>query len=80
MSECFLCRTALETVNDAGIEGVDLCIDCCEKLDAVIRDYISSSPGGLDLILDIVADDLSNPEGRLRYTLKDAIREVLSEK
>ena len=80
MSECFLCHTALEPVNDAEIEGVDLCIDCCEKLDAVMRDYLSSSPGGLDLLLDIVADDLSNPEGRLRDALKDVIREVISEK
>ena len=45
-----------------------------------MRDYLSSSPGGLDLLLDIVADDLPNPEGRLRDGLKDAIREVLSEK
>lgn len=80
MSECFLCHTALEPANDAEIEGADLCTECCEKLDAVIRDYLSSSPGGLDLLLDIVADDLSNPEGRLRDALKDVIREVLSEK
>ncbi len=79
MSECFLCHTALEPVNDAEIEGIDLCTDCCEKLDAVIRDYISSSPGGLDLLLDIIADDLSNPEGRLRGALKEIIREVASE-
>ena len=80
MSECFLCHTALEPANDSEIEGVDLCTECCEKLDAVIRDYLSSSPGGLDLLLDIVADDLSNPEGRLRDALKDVIREVISEK
>lgn len=80
MSECFLCHTALEPANDAEIEGVDLCIKCCEKLDAVMRDYLSSSPGGFDLILDIIADDLSNPEGRLRDALKDVIREVISEK
>lgn len=80
MSECFLCNTALEPVNEAEIEGVDLCIDCCEKLDAVIRDYLTSSPGGLDLVIDIVADDLSNPEGRLKDTLKDVIREVIAEK
>ncbi len=80
MNECFLCHTALEPANDAEIEGVDLCIECCEKLDAVMRDYLSSSPGGLDLILDIVADDLSNPEGRLMDALKDVIREVISEK
>ncbi|MBU4374018.1 MAG: hypothetical protein KJ714_06180 [Euryarchaeota archaeon] len=79
MSECFLCHTALEPVNDAEIEGIDLCTDCCEKLDAVIRDYISSSPGGLDLVLDIIADDLSNPEARLRGALKEIIREVASE-
>lgn len=79
MSECFLCHTALEPVNDAEIEGIDLCTDCCEKLDAVIRDYISSSPGGLDLLLDIIADDLSNPEGRLRGALQEIIREVASE-
>lgn len=80
MSECFLCHTALEPVNDAEIEGADVCIECCEKLDAAIRDYMSSSPGGFELLLDIVADDLSNPEGRLRGALKDVIREVLSEK
>ncbi len=80
MSECFLCDTALEPANDAEIEGIELCIDCCENLDAAIRDYLTSSPGGLDLIYDIIADDLSNPEGRLRETLKDVIREVISEK
>jgi hypothetical protein len=79
MNECFLCHTALEPANDAEIEGVNLCIDCCEKLDAVMRDYLSSSPGGFDLLLDIIADDLSNPEGRLRDALKDVIREVKSE-
>ncbi len=80
MSECFLCRAALEPANDAGIEGVDLCIDCCEKLDTVIRDYLTSSPGGLDLILDVIADDLSNPESKLRDALKEVIREIASEK
>ncbi len=80
MSECFLCHTALEPANDAEIEGVELCVDCCENLDAVVRDYLASSPGGLDLVLDIIADDLSNPEGRLRDALKDVIREVISEK
>ncbi len=80
MSECFLCHTALEPVNDAEIEGVDLCIDCCDRLDAVVRDYLTSSPGGLDLILDVVADDLSNPEGRLKDALKDVIKEVMAEK
>ncbi|MDD5474322.1 MAG: hypothetical protein PHU34_09285 [Candidatus Methanoperedens sp.] len=79
MSECFLCHTALEPVNDAEIEGVELCIDCCDRMDAIMRDYLSSSPGGFDLLLDVVADDLSNPEGRLRKALKDVIREVKSE-
>jgi hypothetical protein len=41
MSECFICHTALEPVNDAEIEGAELCIDCCEKLDVVIREVIS---------------------------------------
>ncbi len=80
MSECFLCDTAIEPVNDAEIEGVDLCIDCCENMDVIIRDYISSSPGGLELVLDIIADEISNPEGALRDALKDVIREVISEK
>ncbi len=80
MSECFMCHTALEPVNDAEIEGVELCVDCCENLDAVIRDYLASSPGGFELLIDIVAEDLSNPEGRLRDALKDVIREVRSEK
>ncbi|PWB54010.1 MAG: hypothetical protein C3F06_05565 [Candidatus Methanoperedenaceae archaeon] len=80
MSECFLCHTALEPVNDAELEGVDLCVDCCENMDAIIRDYISSSPGGLDLVLDIIADEISNPESRLREALKDVTREVMSEK
>ncbi|KCZ72363.1 hypothetical protein ANME2D_00790 [Candidatus Methanoperedens nitroreducens] len=80
MSECFLCHTALEPVNDAEIEGVELCIDCCEKLDAITRDYLVSSPGGLELIFDIIADDLSDPEGKLRDVLKDVVREVVSEK
>ncbi len=75
-----MCHTALEPVNDAEIEGVELCVDCCEKLDAVIRDYLASSPGGFELLLDIVAEDLSNPEGKLREALKDVIREVRSEK
>ncbi len=75
-----MCHTALEPVNDAEIEGVELCVDCCEKLDAVIRDYLASSPGGFELLLDIVVEDLSNPEGRLRDALKDVIREVRSEK
>jgi hypothetical protein len=75
-----MCHTALEPVNDAEIEGVELCVDCCEKLDAVIRDYLASSPGGFELLIDIVAEDLSNPEGRLRDALKDVIREVRSEK
>jgi hypothetical protein len=64
MSECFLCHTALEPVNDAELEGVELCVDCCENIDTVIRDYILSSPGGLDL----------------RDALKDVVREVVSEK
>jgi hypothetical protein len=79
MSECFLCHTALEPVNDAEIEGVDLCVDCCERLDVVIRDYLSSSPGGFDLLVDMIADDILNPEGRLRDALKEVIREVKSE-
>ncbi len=80
MSECFLCHTALEPVNDAEIEGVELCVDCCERMDAVVRDYLTSSPGGLELVLDIIADDLSNPESKLKDTLKDVIKEVMSEK
>ncbi len=80
MSECFLCHTALEPVNDAEIEGVELCIDCCERMDAVVRDYLTSSPGGLELVVDIIADDLSNPESKLRDALKDIIKEVMSEK
>ncbi|MCZ7381722.1 MAG: hypothetical protein O8C64_09190 [Candidatus Methanoperedens sp.] len=80
MSECFLCHTALEPVNDAEIEGVELCVDCCERMDAVVRDYLTSSPGGLELVLDIIADDLSNPESKLRDSLKDVIKEVMSEK
>ncbi|VVB89422.1 Uncharacterised protein [uncultured archaeon] len=80
MNKCFLCQTALEPANDAEIEGVDLCVDCCERMDAVVRDYLTSSPGGLDLVLDIIADDLSNPEGRLRDTLKEIIKETMQEK
>ncbi len=80
MSECFLCHTALESVNDAEIEGVDLCVDCCEKMDTIVKDYLTSSPGGFDLILDIIADDLSNPESKLRDAMKDVIKEVMSEK
>lgn len=80
MSECFLCHTAIEPVNDAEIEGVELCVDCCERMDAVVRDYLTSSPGGLELVLDIIADDLSNPESKLKDTLKDVIKEVMSEK
>ena len=79
MSECFLCHTAIEPVNDAEIEGVELCVDCCEKMDAIIRDYLTSSPGGLDLAVDIIADDLENPEGRLKDALKALIKEVKSE-
>ncbi len=80
MSECFLCHTALEPVNDAELEGVDLCVDCCENMDTVIRDYISSSPGGFDLVLDIIADEISNPESKLRDALKDVVREEMAEK
>ncbi|VVB97827.1 Uncharacterised protein [uncultured archaeon] len=80
MSECFLCHTALEPVNDAEIEGVELCVDCCERMDTIVRDYLTSSPGGLELVLDIIADDLSNPESKLRDALKDVIKEVVSEK
>lgn len=80
MSECFLCHTALEPVNDAEIEGVELCIDCCERMDAVVRDYLTSSPGGLELVVDIIAEDISNPESKLRDSLKDVIKEVMSEK
>ncbi len=80
MSECFLCHTALEPANDAEIEGVELCVDCCERMDVVVRDYLTSSPGGLDLVLDIIADDLSNPEGRLRDSLKEIIKEEMQEK
>ncbi len=76
MSECFLCHTAIEPVNDAEIEGVDLCVDCCERLDIVVRDYLTSSPGGLDLVLDIIADDLSSPESRLRDPLEAVLREM----
>ena len=79
MSECFLCHTAIEPVNDAEIEGVELCVDCCEKMDAIIRDYLTSSPGGLDLAVDIIADDLENPEGRLKDALKALIKEMKSE-
>ncbi len=80
MSECFLCHSVLEPANDAEIEGVDLCVDCCEKLDTVMRDYLSSAPGGYDLLIDIIAEELSNPEGRLRDTLSEVIREIKSEK
>jgi hypothetical protein len=80
MSECFLCHTALEPVNDAELEGVELCVDCCENIDTVIRDYILSSPGGLDLVLDIIENEISTPESRLRDALKDVVREVVSEK
>ncbi|MCX9025374.1 MAG: hypothetical protein OIN85_04670 [Candidatus Methanoperedens sp.] len=80
MSECFLCHTALEPVNDAEIEGVELCVDCCENMDVIVRDYLTSSPGGLELVVDIIADDLSNPESKLRDSLKDVIKEVMSEK
>ena len=79
MSECSLCKTAIEPVNDAEIEGVELCVDCCENMDAIIRDYLTSSPGGLDLAVDIIADDLENPEGRLKDALKALIKEVKSE-
>lgn len=79
MTKCFLCQTAIEAVNDAEIENVDLCVDCCENMDVVIRDYISSSPGGYDLLLDIIADEFSDPESRLRDILKETVREVLSE-
>ncbi len=80
MSECFLCHSVLEPANDAEIEGVDLCVDCCEKLDKVIRDYLSSSPGGYDLLMDIIADEILNPEGRLRDALSEVINEMKSEK
>ncbi len=80
MSECFLCHTAIEPVNDSEIEGVELCVDCCERMDAVVRDYLTSSPGGMELVLDIIADDLSNPESKLRDSFKDVIKEVMSEK
>ena len=79
MSECFLCSTALDPVNDAEIEGVELCVDCCDRLDAVVVDYLTSSPGGIDLLLDIVTDDLENPEGKLREPLMNMIREALAE-
>jgi len=80
MSECFLCNTAIEPVNDAEIEGVDVCIDCCDNMNAIILDYVTSSPGGFDLLLDVINQELSNPESRLRDTLKDIIKEVMSEK
>ncbi len=80
MSECFLCHSVLEPANDAEIEGVDLCVDCCEKMDKVIKDYLSSSPGGYDLLVDIIADDILNPEGRLRDALSEVINEMKSEK
>ncbi len=79
MSECFLCHTAIDPVNDAEIEGVVLCVDCCENMDAIIRDYLTSSPGGLDLAVDIIADDLENPGGKLRDAIKALIKEVKSE-
>lgn len=80
MSECFLCKTALEPVNDAEIEDAELCVDCCDNLDAVIRDYLTSSPGGLDLVVDVIANDLENPDSRLKEPLLKFIREVISEK
>ncbi|MCE8422440.1 MAG: hypothetical protein J5U17_05880 [Candidatus Methanoperedens sp.] len=79
MSECFLCNSVLEPVNDAEIEDVELCVDCCENIDTVIRDYLASSPGGMELILDIITEDLSSPESRLKDKLKDIIREVMTE-
>jgi hypothetical protein len=80
MSECFLCHTALEPVNEAELEGVDMCVDCCKNMETVIRDYISSSHGGFDLVLDIIKDEISTPESNLRTALKDVVREVISEK
>ncbi|MCX9014147.1 MAG: hypothetical protein OIN89_05030 [Candidatus Methanoperedens sp.] len=79
MSECFLCSTALEAVNDAEIEDVEVCVDCCESIDLVVMDYLTSSPGGTDLLLDIIADDLENPEGKLREPLKALLKEALAE-
>lgn len=80
MNECFLCKGALEPVNDAEIENVELCIDCCENLDTVIRDYLTSSPGGLELILDLITDDLSSPESKLKEPIKEIVREIIAEK
>ncbi len=75
-----MCHSVLEPANDAEIEGVDLCVDCCERLDKVIRDYLFSSPGGYDLLIDIIADGILNPEGRLRDALAEVINEMKSEK
>ncbi len=80
VSKCFLCQTALEPVNDAEIEGVDVCIDCCSGLDAIVADYLTSSPGGLELILDIIKEELSNPDSRLREPIKEIVKEVISQK
>ncbi len=80
MSECFLCHTALEPVNDAEVEGVEICRDCCERIDTIILDYVASSPGGLDLVLDIMEDEISNPESKIRDAMKVLIKEVISEK
>lgn len=76
MSECFLCHSILESANDAEIEGVDLCVDCCERLDVVIKDYLCASPGGYDLLIDIIAEEILNPEGKLR----DAMIQLINEK
>jgi len=45
----------------------------------VVRDYLTSSPGGLDLVLDILVDDLSSAESRLKEPLMDIIRELMTE-
>lgn len=79
-NKCFVCSTALEPVNDSEIEGAELCVDCCDGFDAVVRDYLTSSPGGYDLLVDIISEDLTSQESRLKDILKDIIREVIAEK
>lgn len=76
MKTCFICGAELSSENDAELEGVDICIDCVDKMDAVVRDYLTSRPGGLDLVVDIVSEELKDENSGLRKIIHDIVSET----
>jgi hypothetical protein len=45
-------------------------------MDAVVRDYLTSRPGGLDLVVDIVSEELKDENSGLRKIIQDIVSET----